>query len=134
MFGLQIELFISDPSDPNSVSFVNGLHVLVHNKTEKPTYLLGVNARVGEHTAVQVSRMFSARLEKPYSECIRNVASLADKSLYVKTILDSDYEYTQTECFNVCLQKFVEKDCGCYTSDYPFWYVKDFLLLIVTNK
>lgn len=121
MFGLQLELFVGNPLDPHSLAFVNGLHVLVHNKTEKPSYLIGVNANVGEHTTITVSRTFSTRLEKPYSDCIKDISSYSDSSLFVKTILDSNYTYKQTECFNVCLQKYVVNDCSCYATDYPYW-------------
>ena len=121
LFGLQLELFVGNPTNPHSYAFVNGIHVLVHNKTDKPTYLLGVNANVGEYTAISVSRTFSARMEKPYSDCIKDIQSYADQSIFVKTILETNYTYRQTDCYNVCLQKYVFRDCGCYSSDIPFW-------------
>lgn len=121
MFGLQLELFIGNPLNPNSLAFVNGLHVLVHNKTEKPTYLLGVNANVGKHTAISVTRTFSSRMPKPYSDCVDDISAYADQSLYVKTILETNYTYRQSDCFNVCLQKYVVANCSCFATDFPFW-------------
>lgn len=121
LFGFQLELFVGNPSDPYSLAFVNGIHVLVHNKTEKPTYLLGVNAKVGEFTMITVSRTFSSRQEQPYSGCIQDIESFGNRSLYVRTILETKYTYKQTDCYNVCLQNYVVKDCGCYSTDIPFW-------------
>lgn len=125
IYGLQLELFIGNPSDPNSLAFVNGLRIFVHNKTEKPTYLFGVNANVGQYTSITISRTFSSRMEQPYSDCIADIDSYAQKSLYVKTILATNYSYKQTQCFDVCLQKYVVKDCGCYSTDSPYWDTKN---------
>lgn len=121
LFGFQLELFVGNPNNVNSLAFVNGLRVFVHNKTEKPSYLYGVSANVGEFTSIAVSRTFSSRLKHPYSECIDDIQSYADKSLYVKTILSTNYTYKQIDCYDVCFQKYIVENCSCYSVDIPFW-------------
>lgn len=119
--GLQLELAVGNPMDVNSYAFENGIHVIVHNKTDRPSYLRGIKASVGHLTAIEVSRTFSERIEQPYSDCIEDMESYADKSLFVKTILETNYSYRQTDCFNVCLQSYIFKDCHCYMAEFPFW-------------
>ena len=86
-----------------------------------PTYLNGVSASVGFYTNIAVSREFSSRMEQPYSSCVRDIDSYAKNSRAVKTILESDYAYTQSNCFNVCLQKYYVEICDCYVLEYPYW-------------
>ena len=120
--GLQLELFIDDPTNIYSLSYTTGLHILVHNKSEMPTYLNGISASVGAYTNIIVSREFSSRMEQPYSSCVKDIDSYAKNSIAVKTLLETDYSYTQSNCFNVCLQKYYVEHCGCYVLEYPYWY------------
>lgn len=112
---------MGDLSSSDSLAYTNGMHVLVHNKSEKPTYALGIKANVGHHTVIEITRTFSTRMQQPYSECVEDIESYAEKSLYVKTILETNYTYKQSDCYEVCLQKYVVNDCGCYAVDIPFW-------------
>lgn len=120
-YGLQLELIVGKPNSTYSLGVTSGIHVLVHNKTEEPNYLLGLNANVGELTLIEVSRSFSSRMASPYSDCIQDIESYAQKSLYVRTILKTGYGYKQTDCYNVCSQKYIVQDCECYSPDFPFW-------------
>jgi hypothetical protein len=88
-----------------------------------PTYLNGISASVGFYTNIAVSREFSSRQEQPYSPCVRDIDSYAKNSIAVKTLLESDYAYTQSNCINVCLQKYYVEFCKCYVAEYPYWYV-----------
>ena len=119
--GLQLELFIDDPTNTLSLSYTTGLHVVVHNKSEMPSYLNGISASVGSYTNIAVSREFSSRMEQPYSPCVRDIDSYVKNSIAVKTILESEYAYTQSNCDNVCLQKYYVEICGCYLFEYPYW-------------
>ena len=121
--GLHLELFVGNPTNTLSLSYTNGLHVVVHNKSEMPSFLNGVSASVGFYTNIAVSREFSSRQEQPYSPCVRDIDSYAKNSLAVKTLLESDYAYTQSNCINVCLQKYYVEFCKCYVAEYPYWYV-----------
>ena len=42
-------------------------------------------------------------------------------SLYVQTLLETGYEYRQSDCFNVCFQQFLLGMCDCYDLTYPIW-------------
>ena len=82
-------------------------------------HLKGIQVPVGTQSNVIVSREFSYRLEQPYSECQRNIEK--SPSLYVQTVLNTGYEYRQSDCFNVCFQQYLMDNCGCYDLTYPIW-------------
>ena len=66
-----------------------------------------------------VTRDFTYRLGQPYSECTNNIDPSA--SLFVQTIFNTSYVYHQTDCFNVCFQRYLLEECGCYDLTYPIW-------------
>jgi hypothetical protein len=111
---------LGDPSELNSLSISNGIHIQVHNKTQKPLFFKGLNAPIGSETHVVVGREFTYRLEKPYSECIKDIDSSYD-SLFVKTLLNTSYAYQQVDCFNICFQRYLIEQCNCYDLTYPIW-------------
>lgn len=66
-----------------------------------------------------VARDFTYRLGQPYSDCTNNID--ASYSLFVTTIFNTSYEYHQTDCFNVCFQRYLLQKCGCYDLTFPIW-------------
>ena len=119
--GLSFELFIPEPTNVYALSFVNGVHITVHNRSVRPIFFNGFNANVGTFTYVALNREFTSLLEHPYSECIRDIQSYAKRSIYVKALLDANITYSQNYCFNVCLQDRIVRDCHCYVLEFPYW-------------
>lgn len=112
---------MGESTNPLSLSSLNGAHIIVHNKSEKPMFFDGIHVNVGMLTTIGVKREFTSRLSHPFSECVVDVSVYKDKSVYVSTLLDENMTYTQRDCQVVCLQKYVVKYCYCYTLEYPYW-------------
>lgn len=108
-----MELFLYEPLNPLSLSTENGAHVLVHNKSDFPPIFDGISVASGTKTNIQVERVFSYNLEKPYSACIKDIDENYPSD-FVKTMLQSGYKYTQQNCFLACYQEFSFEKCGCY--------------------
>ena len=102
---------------------MTGAHLIVHNKTHKPNFYEGIALSVGAFSHVSVNRRVSSRLEKPYSPCVKNIEAVASQSIYVQTLLNASITYTQADCFNVCLQKYIVEYCFCYSLEFPYWYL-----------
>jgi hypothetical protein len=94
---------------------------MIHNKSQKPSFYEGILISTGTLVNIAVSRQFSSKLKQPFSECVEDIESYAEKSVYVKTLLQTGYAYRQNDCFSVCLQKFIVANCNCYDLDTPFW-------------
>lgn len=119
--GLNLELYAGEPTNKYSLSYVKGIHIQVHNRSRKPVFFDGFSASPGLYTKVSLTREFSSRLENPYSDCIRDITRLAEQSLFLRTIIDHNMTYRQSDCFNVCLQKYVVQKCQCYIADFLYW-------------
>lgn len=117
-----IELFVKEPTDDRSLSYLNGAHVLVHNRSAKPIFFNGFNVNVGALSSVGITREFTTRLDYPYSDCVVDASSYREKSLFVSTILDANLTYTQSDCFSVCLQAYIVYNCQCFVQEFPYWY------------
>ena len=67
------------------------------------------------HTKV-VKRSIINKAPLPYSECI-DLKSF-DSILY-QSIIKAKKAYRQSDCFDLCFQKNVIENCGCYYLQYP---------------
>lgn len=63
--GLYLELYVGDPTSIYSLPWLNGARVIVHNKTEKPSFYDGLSVNVGAFTDIAISRRYSSKLEQP---------------------------------------------------------------------
>lgn len=111
--GLTLELFLHEPTNPFSLSTENGAHVLVHNKSDFPAFFDGISVASGTKTNIQIERVFTYHLEKPYSACVKNIDENYPSKL-VKTMLQRGYKYTQQNCFLACYQDRSLEKCGCH--------------------
>lgn len=111
--GLTVELFLYKTNNPLSLSTESGAHVLVHNKSDKPAFFKGLGVGSGLKGSIEVERSFTYHLEKPYSDCVKDIDGNYPSEL-VKTMLQSGYKYTQQNCFLACYQDFSFKKCACY--------------------
>lgn len=123
--GLTLELFVGEPTNLYSLSYTTGAHVIVHNRTvRQPQFYDGLSVSVGTCTNIAVSRVYSSRMQQPYSDCVRN-GDLdnrpRDRSLYAATLLNANLTYRQSDCFDVCLQRYVVEYCGCYSIEFEYW-------------
>ena len=56
------------------------------------------------------------KVPSPYSECI-DLKSFS--SILYNSIIDSKRAYRQSDCFDLCYQKNVIENCGCYYLQFP---------------
>jgi len=85
---------------------LDGLRIIIHNKTYDPNYYMGVlfngfNIAPGLDYQISVKRIFSYKLGLPYNNCLKDVKSIDsfDSDLYRYIIQSTNYSYRQTDCF-----------------------------------
>lgn len=66
----------------------------------------------GSKTNIQIDRVYSHYLPKPYSECTTNIDG--DASELVQGLLSKGYSYRQQDCFMACFQTYSVQMCECY--------------------
>ena len=65
---------------------------------------------------IQVERTFISKLERPYSECVEDLSSYGSE-LY-DIFVEQGKEYTQSDCFDICFQKYLAQKCKCVDSGF----------------
>jgi hypothetical protein len=85
---------------------LDGLRIIIHNKTYDPNYYMGVlfngfNIAPGLDYQISVKRIFSYKLGLPYNNCLKDVKSIDsfDSDLYRYIIQSTNYSYRQSDCF-----------------------------------
>lgn len=96
-----------------NLAISTGIRLLVHNQTQPPIFYDGVLAQVGTQTSFTMKRVFSSRLQQPYSECNSNIDENHSSEI-VKSITSTGYRYTQQDCFVACYQYYLVEKCGCF--------------------
>ena len=88
---------------------LDGLRVIIHNKTNDPNYYRGIsqngfNLALGFNYEISVNRIFTYKLGLPYNNCLKDVKSIDsfDSDLYRYMIKSTNYSYRQTDCLNYC--------------------------------
>lgn len=89
--------------------------MLVHNKTTMPLFFTGISVPTGSQTNLQVDRVFSSYLPRPYSDCVEDIDENYPSKL-VNIMLKQGFTYSQQNCFLACYQRFVFQTCKCYNS------------------
>jgi hypothetical protein len=112
-FGPSISIFPLINTNEYSAFFGNALAVFVHEHKFKPDQVIYV--RPGESTVIAVRRKRIKKYPQPYSDCI-DLASF--KSDLYDYIIKSNQTYRQKDCFELCIQKMVIKECKCYDLNY----------------
>ncbi len=90
--------------------------LLVHNQSLVPTTFDGsINVKTGAETYVGVSRIFSQKLEGPYSDCIKSLKPFSAYSERIFTYFSrlNSTLYDQVLCLNLCYQDKLIDNCGC---------------------
>lgn len=111
--GLYMELFLYDQIGSTTLSVSNGIRIVVHNQSKTPSFYDGSLLSAGTQSFVEVQRIFSSHLEKPYSDCTKDI-TIDYPSKIVKSMLNAGYAYNQKDCFYACFQNYLIDKCGCY--------------------
>ncbi len=95
--GLYLTLYLAPPLGPYSFSNAQAAHIFIHNKTHKTTFFEGFDVSVGAMNNIFLSKTYSKRLPKPYSDCVDDIANYG--SVFTNEFTKRNIEYTKTDCF-----------------------------------
>jgi len=122
-YGLELDLYVNfyeNLSYSNSILGGQGAMILIDNVTHLVDHIFdGIYVSAGMTTNVGMRREMNSILPRPYSGCIidQGKNTVYDSYLY-NLIKNSPYDYTQSFCFQQCLQKLVIDKCNCHFSTY----------------
>ena len=116
IFGLRFELVAGNEAKMPSYIQKSGYQIMIVNQTKLPTINRGFFVSPGAETFFEISRSFSSKLGRPYSECLddRQLSDSVDSEIY-KVIKIQKQEYRQVDCFALAIQKTIIENCRCYT-------------------
>ena len=115
-FGPIIGVFPLINQNEYFTSYGNGLVVFVHDNKHRPSDN-GVYVKPGEAAYIAVRRRFIKKYPSPYSDCLSLDSYSSDLYAYMKA--HSNESYRQKDCFELCIQRMVIGECGCYDLNYP---------------
>ncbi len=104
--GLILELFIGAPVDDASAS---GIEIFLSNHTDMPFKNTEILIPTGFKTRLAVNKVVNQRLENPYSSCINESPTISSLNI----------SYSQDVCMDLCYQKVIIQNCGCFDPRYP---------------
>ena len=114
--GLFLSFVLQRSQNRYSSALSVGLRIFVHNASFIPSSSEGINLRSATLTNIVIKRTIINKAPSPYSECI-DLKSF-DSILY-QSIIKEKKAYRQSDCFDLCFQKNVIENCGCYYLQYP---------------
>ena len=118
MYG--ILLTINNFTNTNFTNYLNGglgMIVFIHNSSFHPRDDMdGVFAKPGEESYIGIKRTFIKNEPKPYTQCQDLTSYSSDLFDF---IIKSNRTYRQKDCFDLCTQKLIISQCGCYSMRYP---------------
>lgn len=114
--GLNLIFFLKLPKNKYAVSNSNGLKIFVHNSSFSPLSSEAIDVKPGTLTNIGIKRSFTYKYPYPYSECID--LSSFDSILY-RYFIKNNKTYRQSDCFDLCFQKIIIDNCGCYYLNFP---------------
>jgi hypothetical protein len=112
-----------EPSDyATKFDYKSGIYLVVHNQSTLPFTLdSGINIPTGFETYISVNRDFTTKLDKPYSDCLKELKS---DNTYAKKLfgyfndLGVTY-YDQNFCYTLCYQDKLINKCNCCDISTP---------------
>jgi hypothetical protein len=123
-YGLVLELAVGNPNSEIKYTSKAGIYLVVHNETRKSITIddgEGIFIPTGFETYVSVKREFRAKLEKPYSACLKELITDSTYGTklfgYMKDLNVTTYD--QGFCYKMCYQDKVITECSCADAQYP---------------
>ena len=114
--GLSLIFFSSEPENKYSSSFTHGFKVYIHNRSLSPSPAEAINIQPSKSTDIAIKRTFIHKEPYPYSSCI-HLSSF--ESIFYEYFKSVNKTYRQADCFELCLQNNIMKNCSCYDYSYP---------------
>jgi len=110
-YGLNIYLGNLRNENKYPTFFAKGLRVFVHNTSFLSSSSEQVLIETGKYTNVVIKKTLTYRTPQPYSECNDLTDYNSDLLMYMKSVKRF---YRQNDCFELCLQNMVIRECGCF--------------------
>lgn len=122
----KLELFLGDEFTQGIFMQQSGARVVVHNQSITPLIEAeGKELSTNYQSDIGIKRSFISKLEKPYSNCVKQIYSSAgyDSDFYraMFTILNMT-RYRQKNCARLCLQRYIKQKCDCIDPKLPNIY------------
>jgi hypothetical protein len=118
-FGLTVQIGPYVNFNKYMSSFYDGLVIFVHNQSSRPTSTSPIKIEIGKMTSIALKRTFTHNQASPYTDC-QYLSSF--QSTLFDLVKQSNYTYSQTDCFHLCLQRDIINTCGCYYTRYTQIY------------
>jgi len=88
-----------------------GMHIFVHNKSHKISMYQGIDAPIGKMTNIAINRIYSNKLEMPYSECVEDLEKEGSK--YYEILTNHNFTYQRSDCIELCFSDYAFQKIGC---------------------
>lgn len=113
--GLHLELFVGFPDLIPEFNRNSGYHIMINNHTIKPLFNELIDVAPGTETNININRVLTQKLPYPYNDCMINLNKIDafDSDLF-RAINRSNRAYRQKDCFDLCYQNEVIKQCSCF--------------------
>ena len=105
-----MEKSYSFASDYGAVAFINIENI-------EPESQKAIKMKSGTLTDVIISKTVYQKAFTPKSEC-KDLDVFQFQRDFYNVIIKANYSYTQTQCFDVCLQYKIVFDCNCSSLEY----------------
>ena len=110
-FGFSMTVYPLISHNKYMTTWDQGMIVFVHNSSFRPVSADAIFVKPGEQSLISIKRTLTQKYPHPYSECFD--LTTYSSELY-DFILKQNQSYRQRDCFKLCIQKEVIKNCGCY--------------------
>ena len=116
LYGLQLELFIGNPSVDTFQESSDGIAVSIHNQTIAP-FSKGNTLLIppGAETDIIINRNFISKLPAPHGNCLEDASinSTFSSPYFDYIVRTLKVNYSQEYCNSFCLQRQTINYCGC---------------------
>ena len=113
-YGLHLKFVLGPSNNSFNIAESNGLKIFIHNSSFEPLSTDGIEVELSKLTNIRIKKSFTYKSPAPYSDCFDTINIKQTKSLLYKHIMDSGKEYRQIDCIDLCLQRFIVENCGCF--------------------
>ena len=120
--GLEITVWALMNLNKNIGTFSDGLVLFVHNQSYLPSPTERIFLRPGKESRIEVGRIFSKNQPRPFSECQDLSQNSFNSEFYAFILSHQNASYRQLECLDLCRQKVIIDDCGCYFPKFDMLY------------
>lgn len=115
-YGLNLKFVLGQSRNSFSLADSNGLKVFIHNNSFEPLSTDAIEVELSKLTNIRIKKSFTHKSPAPYSDCFDTKKS---NSILYKQITESNKVYRQSDCIDLCSQRYIIENCGCYYLRYP---------------